>query len=144
MNVRTSEERQNLHWQTLNDEDDDDDDDDTSAKPLHCVLLALRLRLVGEMSEQAAASRDLESGRKNRESAEDDDIGERRNETRHKTPVGRRPPRRALAEDYTPPYNLYRISISYNTRKYNTENAYFLFFFFAGYIYIYTHTHIHI
>lgn len=66
MNVRTSEERQNLHWQTLND----DDDDDTSAKPLHCVILALRLRLVGEMSEQAAASRDLESGRKNRESAE--------------------------------------------------------------------------
>jgi hypothetical protein len=92
------------------------------------------------MSEQSAASRDLEGGRKNRASAEDDHRGERSKETRHKTP--RRsaatlpPPRRALAEDYTPPYNLYRISISYNTRKYNTENAYYIRGGVGGKVYV--------
>ncbi len=93
--------------------------------------------------------------------------GEKRRETQDPTRRSAAtlpPPRRALEEDYTPPYKLYRISRSYNTRKYNTENAYyirggvggggsvrnfldrsadsqpsfFLFLFCLSYIYIYT------
>jgi hypothetical protein len=59
-------------------------------KTLELCPSCARLRLVGEMSEQSAASRNLESGRKNRASTADDARGERRKETKHKTPVGRR------------------------------------------------------
>lgn len=130
MNVRTSEERQNLHQQTLNN-DDDDDDDDTSAKPLNCVLLALVFVQLEKCRNSPRQSRDLESGRKNRASAEDDDRGERREETRHKTPpVGRRQ-RCRLHDALSRKTTRHRTSCTvFPSRtillKYNTENAYYI------------------
>jgi hypothetical protein len=116
MNVRTSEERQNRRLKTLND----DNDDDTSAKPLNCVLLALVLvEKCRNSPRQAAISK---AGGKTAE-ARKTTIEQKRDETQgpRRSAATLPPPRRALAEDYTPPYNLYRISFSYNTGKYNTK-----------------------